>query len=61
MIYIEVDYVDVVEKKIHAIKKSEELARHVWKSGEDIHAHTPEFELNTTHYKLISGDLRDTA
>ena len=55
------DYVDVVEKKIHAIKKSESLAKHVWSSAEVIDIQKPEFELNTTHYKLVSGDLRDTS
>jgi len=58
--YVEVDYYDVVEKKIHAIKKSESLAKHIWNTPEEINTHSPAYELNTPHYKLISGDLRET-
>ena len=50
-----------MEKKIHAIKKSESLAKHVWSTADAFDANKPEFELNTSNYKLISGDLRDTS
>jgi Leucine carboxyl methyltransferase len=60
LIYIEVDYYDVVEKKIQFIKKSEGLARHIWSTPEELQNQVPELELNTNHYKIIAGDLRET-
>lgn len=58
--YIEVDYFDVVEKKIQAIKKSEALAGHIWSSPEEVLGHVPLYNLNTSHYKIIPADLRET-
>lgn len=58
--YVEVDYFDVVDKKIQAIKKSEALAGHIWSSPEEVVGHVPLHDLNASHYKIISADLRET-
>lgn len=47
LVYIEVDYYDVVEKKIHGIKKSETLSKLIWSSPEEMANHGPEIELST--------------
>ena len=63
--YVEVDYHEVVEKKIHEIKKHENLSKMVWeKLDEAPHAHDHDNEkpllINTPHYKLFAEDIRKT-
>lgn len=53
--YVEIDYFDVVSKKIQIIKAKLELTRHLKPIIEET-----QHLLNTSNYKIISGDLRDT-
>lgn len=53
--YVEIDFDDIVLKKIHTIKRIEELAMIVYPGG---NAHEDENHINTTHYKLFAQDLR---
>lgn len=60
--YVEVDYQQVVEKKIEIILKNEALWKHLWTTKEAIDDHKPEkSELNFPDYKLFSLDITDTS
>lgn len=55
--YIEIDFDDIVLKKVHIIKKQEEsIAKIIYPEGG---AHDDENHINTPHYKLFSQDLRE--
>lgn len=49
--YVEIDFDDIVIKKIHTIKKVEELSKIVYPDG---NAHEDENQVNTPHYKLFA-------
>ena|SRR5438105_5425541 len=55
--YVEIDFDDIVLKKIHTIKRVDELAKIVYPGG---NAHEDENHINTPHYKLFSCDLRES-
>ena len=55
IVYVEIDYFDVVSKKIQTIKAKQEISRHL----KPIIEETSQL-LNTSNYKIIAGDLRDT-
>lgn len=55
--YIEIDFDDIVLRKIHTIKRTEELAKIVYPEGD---AHEDANHINTPHYKLFAQDLRQT-
>jgi hypothetical protein len=55
VVYVEIDYFDVVSKKIQTIKAKQEISRHL----KPIIEETSQL-LNTSNYKIIAGDLRDT-
>jgi len=55
VVYVEIDYFDVVSKKIQMIKAKQELSRHL----KPIIEETSQL-LNTSNYKIIAADLRDT-
>jgi hypothetical protein len=55
LVFVEVDYYDVVSKKIQIIKAKQELSNHLTPVIEET-----ELLLNTSNYKIIASDLRDT-
>ena len=66
LVYIEVDFEEVVSKKINILKKNELLLKHISEdakhSDSDDH-HIEGFgvlEVNYPHYKLFAQDLRNT-
>lgn len=61
MVYIEVDYDDVVYKKINVIKKTESLLNHLAQNEEEMkHVVFEDKSINGPHYKLFSQDIRKT-
>lgn len=59
--YLEVDYHDVVEKKIQTILKNESLYKHFWQRIEEIDpTQATKYELSIPHYKLFSADITNT-
>jgi O-methyltransferase involved in polyketide biosynthesis len=56
--YIEVDYQDVVDKKIKAIRASEKLVKHIWPDNIVNEGEIAPGTLNNAQYKIVAGDLR---
>ena len=57
LVYIEIDYNEVVVKKLHALKNSEVLSKISKLNHMDI---THDNKVNAPHYKLIAQDLKCT-
>ncbi len=55
IVFVEVDYFDVVSKKIQIIKQNEALHSKVKDINEE-----SQFVLNSSQYKIIAADLRET-
>jgi [phosphatase 2A protein]-leucine-carboxy methyltransferase len=60
MTYIEVDFDEIVTKKIHEIKKHQELLSLINVcEDDDSKCIIEDFSINSPHYKLLSQDLRN--
>jgi tRNA wybutosine-synthesizing protein 4 len=54
--YVEIDFPDVTERKAQIIRKTEALSQRVWDSEA-----VPDGEtINSKHYALVAGDIRET-
>ena len=58
MSYFEVDYPEVVQKKIKIIKDNEKLSKFVWDGSETKDASLD--AINAIHFKIFGADLRNT-